>query len=94
MAPLPPLPSSWSALSWQQLWDCWTAKLRYGGNADVARAAALMALTLGDKFQVSSFKCDPVTGEQRYLVQRDLEPETLNLKPETYVLTADRKSVV
>ena len=96
--PLPPLPSSWSALSWQQLWDCWTAKLRYGGNPDVARAAALLALTLGDKFfdersgraerQVSSFKCDPVTGEQRYLVQRDLEPETLNLKPETYVLTA------
>lgn len=41
---LPSLPSSWSALKWRQLWDCWTAKLRYGGNPDAARASALLAL--------------------------------------------------
>ena len=40
----PPLPKSWSELSWQQLNDCWRAKMRYGGNADVARAAALLGL--------------------------------------------------
>lgn len=39
-----PLPGSWSGLSWQQLNDCWRAKMRYGGNADVARAAALLSL--------------------------------------------------
>jgi hypothetical protein len=41
---LPPLPSSWSGLTWQQLCDCWTAKLRYVGNPDAARCAALLAL--------------------------------------------------
>lgn len=95
---LPPLPSSWAALTWQQLCDCWQAKLRYGGNADVARCAALLALTLGPKFQVSSFKFDELTGEQRYLVSSDMAqvssalpsvglPETCHLKPETYTLT-------
>lgn len=41
----PPLPQSWSALTWQQLCDVWQAKMRYGGNPDVAQAAALLALT-------------------------------------------------
>ena len=41
---LPPLPRSWSELSWQQLCDCWRVKIRYGGNADVARVAALLSL--------------------------------------------------
>lgn len=41
---LPALPKSWSALTWQQLMACWQCKMRYGGNADVARAAALLAL--------------------------------------------------
>ena len=41
---LPPLPKSWSDLTWQQLTDCWQVKMRYGGNADVARAAALLGL--------------------------------------------------
>lgn len=41
---LPPLPHSWSELSWQQLCACWSVKMRYGGNADVARVAALLAL--------------------------------------------------
>lgn len=41
---LPALPQSWSELSWPQLTGCWQAKMRYGGNADVARAAALLAV--------------------------------------------------
>ena len=41
---LPPIPQTWSELSWQQLCGCWQAKMRYGGNADVARAAALLAV--------------------------------------------------
>lgn len=85
---MPPLPASWSELTWQQLCDVWTAKIRYGGNHDVAVCAALLALTLGSKFQVSSFKFDETTGENIYL----LKPETLNLKPETseatYAVTA------
>ena len=42
--PLPALPKSWSELTWQQLTDCWTVKMRFGGNSDVARAAALLTL--------------------------------------------------
>ena len=38
------LPCSWSDLSWKQLTQCWEVKMRYGGNADVARAAALLSL--------------------------------------------------
>lgn len=41
---LPPLPKSWSSLSWQQLCLCWQTKIRYGGNPDVARVAALLSL--------------------------------------------------
>jgi len=41
---LPPIPKTWSELSWPQLCGCWQAKMRYGGNADVARAAALLAV--------------------------------------------------
>lgn len=41
---LPPIPQTWSELSWPQLCGCWQAKMRYGGNADVARAAALLAV--------------------------------------------------
>lgn len=38
------VPESWSSLTWRQLRGCWQAKVRYGGNADVARAAALLDL--------------------------------------------------
>lgn len=69
--PLPSLPSSWSDLTWQQLWDCWMAKLRYGGNPDAARCAALLALTLGSNFRVSSVKFDEQTGEQTYMLTPD-----------------------
>ena len=41
---LPHLPQSWSELTWQQLCDCWLVKMRYGGNADIARVAALLGL--------------------------------------------------
>ena len=68
---------SWSSLSWQQLCLCWQAKLRYGGNPDVARAAALLALvkTLplplpdmeGSKWHVERGEVDAMTGEQQYL---------------------------
>ena len=36
--------ASWSSLTWDQLVRCWAAKVRYGGNADVARTAALLSL--------------------------------------------------
>ena len=41
---LPPIPQTWSELSWRQLCGCWQAKMRYGGNADVARTAGLLAV--------------------------------------------------
>ena len=79
------LPKSWSELTWQQLCDVWNAKQRYGGNADVARCAALLALTIGSRFKVSGFKVQERTGEQVYL----LRPETGGspMKPETYAVT-------
>ena len=61
---LPPIPKTWSELSWPQLCGCWQAKMRYGGNADVARAAALLAvcgLTV-----VSREPADTRTGESIY----------------------------
>ena len=66
------MPKSWSELTWQQLCDVWNAKQRYGGNADVARCAALLALTLGSRFKVSGFKYDERTGESVYtLIDKD-----------------------
>lgn len=41
---LPPIPQTWSELSWRQLCGCWQAKMRYGDNADVARAAGLLTV--------------------------------------------------
>lgn len=38
------IPQSWSELSWRQLCGCWQAKMKFGCNADVARAAALLAV--------------------------------------------------
>ena len=77
LSPFPPLPQSWSDLTWQQLCDVWDAKMRYGGNADVARAAALLALLQphptspcegGSCWRVERGDCDPVSGEQQYLM--------------------------
>lgn len=91
--PLPPLPGSWSALTWQQLCEAWTVKMRYGGNADVAGAAALLTLALGDGCRVSRYKCDERTGEQLYILKPDARPagtlaRARTGKPETYVVTA------
>lgn len=64
-AQMPPLPKSWSELTWQQLFDCWHVKMRYGGNADVSRAAAfvtLLQLTIEEGASI----IDERTGETRY----------------------------
>lgn len=64
----PELPKSWSELTWQQLCTCWQVKMQYGGNADVARAAALLALTFGSRFKVQGSRVDDKTGEQQYIL--------------------------
>jgi len=81
--PFPTLPKSWSDLTWQQLQDCWQVKQRYGDNPDVARAAAVLTLTLGPRFKVQGSRVDDRTGEPVYYLQL----ETRNQKPETYVIT-------
>lgn len=68
---LPSLPRSWSELSWQQLCDCWQVKLRFGGNADVARAAALLVLcevSMENRRNrnTQNPQSVPLTGETRY----------------------------
>ena len=66
---LPPLPASWSALTWQQLCDVWTAKMLYGGNPDVAACAALLALAFGDGVKVNGSSFDGQTGESTYTIE-------------------------
>ena len=65
VSPLLALPKCWSDLSWQQLCQCWEAKIHYGGNADVARAAALLSL-LGCSVSRDGIVTDMTTGEIRY----------------------------
>lgn len=60
------MPQSWTALTWQQLCAVWTAKVRYGGNADAARAAALLAL-LGVT-ECRSLGGEKASGESTYTV--------------------------
>ena len=71
---LPPIPQSWSELSWQQLCGCWQAKMRYGGNADVARAAGLLAVITADQggYTVIRGDTDHRTGEQQYVLSTPL----------------------
>ncbi len=64
---LPPLPHSWSELSWQQLCDCWRAKIRYGGKADVARVAALLSLCGCSVCRRAA--CSEETGENVYILR-------------------------
>lgn len=61
----PALPHSWSELTWQQLCDCWQVKIRYGGNADVARVAGLLSL-LGCSVCKSAVAVSNSTGENLY----------------------------
>lgn len=64
---LPTPPKSWSELTWEQLNDCWQVKLRYGGNPDVARAAAWLVLCkLTDDPYNPQETHDPRTGETLY----------------------------
>jgi len=71
---LPAVPQSWSELSWPQLCGCWQAKMRYGGNADVARTAGLLAVITADQggYTVSRGDTDPRTGEQQYVLSTPL----------------------
>ena len=62
----PPLPSSWSMLTWRQLCTVWDVKRRYGANPDAARAAALLALVLGDGFEVRRAEAGAPAGETVY----------------------------
>lgn len=61
-----PLPQSWSALTWRQLCQAWEAKQRYGKNADVAAAAALLSLCR--LTVVGRADRDHLTGEDCYLL--------------------------
>ena len=58
------VPKSWSELSWQQLEACWQAKISYGGKPDVARAAALLAITGCEVCHKTSY--DEKTAEALY----------------------------
>lgn len=64
---IPHLSHSWSDLTWQQLCQCWEAKMRYGGNPDVARAAALLSL-LGCSVGRDGIATDMATGETRHIL--------------------------
>lgn len=74
MTNLPSIPQTWSELSWRQLCGCWQAKMRYGGNADVARAAGLLAVITADQggYTVSRGDTNPCTGEQQYVLSTPL----------------------
>lgn len=69
---LPPLPHSWSELTWQQLCQVWAIKMRYGGNPDVARCAALLALLDCSVCRDTIATIDPATGEQQYTLTTPL----------------------
>lgn len=73
------LPHSWSELSWQQLCLCWSVKMRYGGNADVARAAALLELC-GCSVCRDMIATDTATGETVYTI-RATSGELLSTTP-------------
>lgn len=63
---VPPLPSSWSSLAWQELCRVWTVKVRYGGQPDIAICAALLdlcGLTVAGRD-----KADEHSGEEVYLL--------------------------
>ena len=65
----PALPASWSGLTWSQLCGCWRCKMRYGGNPDVARAAALLELLGLEVRRQESGDRSQETGEAAYLLE-------------------------
>ena len=78
---LPELPRSWSGLSWRQLTACWQVKMRYGGNADVARAAALLRLLGMEAERGGATEVSTLSGETLYrLLDRDRCPWTVTAR--------------
>lgn len=71
-AQLNALPGSWSDLTWQQLCDCWHAKMLYGGQSDAARVAALLSLC-GLTVLRDSTVLDSRTGETMYMLKDESE---------------------
>lgn len=66
------IPQSWSSLTWQQLRQAWAVKQRYGGNADVARAAGLLAICGLEACHDGAMpRYDATTGEPVYLLRDD-----------------------
>ena len=63
------IPNSWSELTWQQLRLCWEVKMRYGGNPDVARAAAWLSLSGFSVCRGSATTISETTGETCYTLQ-------------------------
>ena len=77
---LPALPHSWSELSWQQLCVCWQTKMRYGGNSDVARVAALLDLLGCTVCREKAPVIHTLTGETVYqLRDREYTPEEVRM---------------
>lgn len=62
------LPDSWSALTWDELRRCWDVKMRYGGNANMARVAALLMLVCGEGTSARVLQEDGRTGETVYVL--------------------------
>lgn len=80
-----PIPKDWSSLTWPQLVSCWEAKMRYGGNAEAAQAAAMlsiMGLTVTGRADI-----DAMTGEQRYVVS-DAKAVASTITPRYLALAA------
>ncbi len=66
---LPPLPQSWSELTWQQLCQCWEVKIRYPGDHDAARAAAFLALCGCSVCRNGVATLNLLTGEALFLLR-------------------------
>lgn len=60
---------SWSELDWDQLQTMWQMKVRYGGNAHVARVAALLAIEELEPVRRPYPAYHPVTGEPVYTLR-------------------------
>ena len=77
------LPHSWSELTWQQLCDCWDVKLRYGGNPDAARVAALLTLCgleVCRNNEMATSRYNDKTGELQFTL-RDREGHLWTVTP-------------
>ena len=83
---LNPLPQSWSTLTWQQLCAVWFVKQRYGGNADVARVAAMFALAGCSVCRDVAAATSSRTGEKVYrLLDEDGKQWTVTPRSAAYL---------